>query len=1154
MTERVQIGPYTIGSRLGEGGMGVVYRAESEGRVVALKTVRPVQQGALPALRREITALAALRHPGVAPLVDHGVADGLPWLAMEWVQGPSLAKVLASGTGDLATRLSIVRHLCEALAYVHGEGLVHRDLKPSNVIVTEERAAVLVDFGLQERATGREVVGGAAPWSGTRVYMAPEQLRGELSDARSDLYALGCILYEAITGRRPFAGPPEAVAMQHLHACPPPAASLCPDLDPRLDALVTALLAKRREDRPGSARIVARTLDEVGAGSLVWADLPSVRPYLYRPQLVGRAEPLETLSEHLFVENTSVVLLGGESGEGKTRLAVDLVGRALRRGMQVVTGACRDHVPLPLEGFLRPLLAVADRCRAVAGQSGALLENRAGVLAEYQPALRPWVDESPVQLPAAQSRHRLVHYLCLTLASYAAEAPLLVVIDDLQWADELTLAGLRQLASGVPGVTVLGLYRTEEASEALRALRDELPHVLLDRLQPSSVCSIVADMLAWSDPPERLWQPLATHSEGNPLYVGEYLHEALQSGVLAQGGDGSWQVASDAGDLRLPGSLRELVGRRLRGLPEETRKVVTAAAVLGREAEARLLQHTADMGEQGCDAAIAELFRRHVFEEGDGTVRFKHDKIREVALAALPEGERAETHRAAAEAIEALCGDSLEAHHADLGLHWEIGGDAEKAVYYYEIAAKSAAERHAHDDAQRLYRAALRLMVSQSEIAGLRRALGESLWRQGEFTEALAEGRAAVAAARDAGAPHLEAKSLAGVGSALRGLGKTEEARSAFEEAVALQRTLGNELEEATALNGLGNLALVTGDLKRALEHYELAQAICERLGSRQDQAKVLGNIARAIHGKGRLAEAEQLYDRALRIQGTIKDRYIRRFNLLSLANLYRHRGQLERAEELYLEGLDLCRAVGDRASTSLGLDNLAGIYISRGQGDEAVAMLEEALAIRRELKDRRGEGVTLGNLGQAAQLGGDPKRARALLESALELDREVGNRKFVAVHLGFLAATSMDLGELERAHVLYQDAIERLEGMQMMLYAAEFAVEQLCNRRRMGDPPEKLASNLAAVELRLSGQDAHALWVFAACERGHLALLQGHDGRAALVRAEHLCEQSGVPMGEALRRVVARLRRAVEAPEGLLQGERPEDLPAAVRRQLEGA
>ncbi len=1147
-----QVGPYKICGRLGGGGMGVVYRAERDGRVVALKTVRP-RPGALAGLRREVAALAALRHPGVVRIVDHGVEDGWPWMAMEWLQGPSLAEVLAAATGDLATRLSVMRHLCEALAYVHGEGLIHRDLKPANVIVTDARAAVLVDFGLQERATRREVLGATAPWSGTRGYMAPEQLRGERGDARSDLYALGCLLYESITGRRLFAGPPEAVAMQHVHASPAPPMSLCPDIDPQLDALVTALLAKRRGDRPGSARIVARTLDAVGVGPMVWADLPTTCPYLYRPELIGRAEPLEVLGKHL--QDASVVLLGGESGEGKTRLAMELADRARRQGTRVVAGACRDHVPLPLEGFLQPLLAVADRCRAFADESGAVLGNRAGVLAQYQPALQAWVAEPPVRLPAVQARHRLLSYLCETLASFATDRPLLLVIDDLQWADELTLAALRRLKMGVPGVSVLGLYRTEEASEALCALRDELPHVILSRLDPSSVSSIVADMLAWPAPPERLWQRLASHSEGNPLYVGEYLHAALQSGLLSQGVDGGWQLASDPEAFQLPRSLRDLVGRRLRGLPDDARRLVVAAAVLGREVDDAVLQRTAGMEADRCSSAIAELFRRHVLEEGGGAVRFNHDKIREVTLAGLEQAERTDTHRAAALAIEALCGDSLEAHHADLGLHWEIGGDAKKAVQYYETAAHSAGERHANSDAQQLYSDALRLVDSPEEIARLRMALGETYARRGEYTGAVAQQQAALAAARAMGARQLEAKALARLGNALRFLGKFEEGHDALQQAIALQRSMGDELGEAKSFDMLGSLDLANGRLSDALASFEVALAIMERVGSPLEQARIIGHIGTTVILQGRLAEAEQLSLRSLDILRELGDRYECRHQLFSLATVYGERGQLDRAEKLYLEGLDLYRAVGDRFSTAMGLDNLALLYLERDQGERAIGIFEEVLTIRRELQDRRGEGVTLGNLGIAAHVVENLEMAVAQLEEAIIVHREAGNRKYLAAHQSNLAEVRGDLGEFERADALYTKAIAQFDELGIRLPAAASAANQLRCRRWKGWPPEQLSRDLEALEHRFSELELSHYEIAAVCEFGHVALVCGGDGRHALERAERLCEQHAVSVedGGELASCFARLRRAIENPGRLLRGECPEDLPDAVRRQLEG-
>ena len=571
------IGPYRILDALGRGGMGVVYRAQrlGGGEWVALKTVLVPDPSLLQGIRREIHALAGIRHPGIVRIFDEGLHDGLPWYAMEllegielrqwcamhsrldqlppparsaadddrspgtpeldeasyklwtlslgllgdstpipaipasatpkarsasvtpWSEGPvreqldldttphapplapeaappglgdeargadgsgrTRGRPIAAG-GALGVVLTILRRLCSTLAFLHGEGIVHRDLKPSNVLVQPDGTPVLVDFGLVSHFGGeisREALDIGEVGVGTVGYMAPEQIRGELLDARADLYSLGCILYELVTGRQPFvrATVPE-VARAHLKAAPLPPSQFVDGIPPALDALTLQLLAKRPRDRLGHADAIAAALTDLGAeGGDEHVEWPKPRPYLYRPDFVGRSEPLAELEQHLDDlrrRRGAIVLVGGESGVGKTRLAMELAHRAVTRKCVVLTGECVDVGARPLEALRKPLQALADRCRA-AGQAETdrLLGPRGKVLCMYEPALEGlpgqerYAEPAELQGPAAVTR--LQSYLAETLEALAATEPALLVLDDLQWADELVLGVLEFLARG----------------------------------------------------------------------------------------------------------------------------------------------------------------------------------------------------------------------------------------------------------------------------------------------------------------------------------------------------------------------------------------------------------------------------------------------------------------------------------------------------------------------------------------------------------------------------------------------------------------------------------------------------------------------------------------------------------------------------------
>ena len=638
--------------------MGVVYRAQhvETGQPAALKTVLLANRNLLSSIRREIHALAGIRHPAIVRILDEGLHEGLPWYAMELLDGADMRRYCGPpGPASLTKALTCIRRLCGPLAYLHGEGIVHRDLKPDNVFVRADGALVLVDFGLVSyvgAAPGREVIDLSGVPSGTAAYMSPEQIRSELLDARSDLYAVGCILYELLTGRPPFVSEvPFQVFFQQCTAEPRPPSLLAPHIPPALEALVLRLLAKRPADRIGYAEDVASVLGKLGAEEDA-PGAPRPRTYLYRPGFAGRQTvlgELEGLLAQLEAGKGGLVLLGGESGVGKTRLTTELARRVAGREIQLLTGEATPDGGA-LHPLRRALQAIGDRCREQgAGEAEQVLGRRGKVLARYEPSLAALPGQQahaePAELGPEAARLRLFGDLTETLAVAAVRGGvLLLILDDLQWADDLTLGWLEHLLRGEHldrvRLLVVGTYRSEEAGEALgRLLRDEpwiqrAAHFVLGRLDETAIGSMIQDMLALERPPPEFTSFLAARAEGNPFFVAEFLRAAVGEGLLHRDQDGRWHVAEGhAGAaagyeaLKLPTSLRQLSLRRLQTLSPDARRLVDAAAVIGRRAHSLLVWRVARLGVPALFDATAEALRRQVLEEVEAEhLRFVHDR------------------------------------------------------------------------------------------------------------------------------------------------------------------------------------------------------------------------------------------------------------------------------------------------------------------------------------------------------------------------------------------------------------------------------------------------------------------------------------------------------------------------------------------------
>jgi serine/threonine protein kinase/beta-lactam-binding protein with PASTA domain len=264
-------GRYRILRKLGSGGMANVYLAEDEdlGRRVAIKILSERyanDESFNERFRREAKSAASLSHPNIVSIYDRGEADGIPYIAMEVIEGRSLKElILTRGPLPLATAIDYTHQILDALRFAHRNGIIHRDIKPHNILLGAENRAKVTDFGIARAGASQMTEVGSI--MGTAQYLSPEQARGAPVTAASDLYSVGIVLYEMLTGQVPFSGDSAIeIAMKHLNETPRPPSSLRPELTPELDQVVLRALAKNPEDRYQASEEFSADLDRVEAG------------------------------------------------------------------------------------------------------------------------------------------------------------------------------------------------------------------------------------------------------------------------------------------------------------------------------------------------------------------------------------------------------------------------------------------------------------------------------------------------------------------------------------------------------------------------------------------------------------------------------------------------------------------------------------------------------------------------------------------------------------------------------------------------------------------------------------------------------------------------------------------------------------------------
>jgi len=303
--ERVFADRYEVEGRIGAGGMAEVWRGRDRvlNRTVAIKTLLPQfarDASFVDRFRREAQAAARLNHAGIVAVYDSGTDGDNPYIVMEYIEGRTLADYLSTGkTIPPMEAAQIAKDIAEALAVAHAQGVIHRDIKPANVMVTRDGKVLVMDFGIARLISGPETAPQTSAVLGTASYLSPEQAQGQPVDARTDIYALGVVMYEMLTGRPPFTGDsPMAIAYKQVNATPPAPSSANPDVPPALDAVVMRALSKNPANRYQTGKEFADDLERARTGSQVLATplLPAAgeaTQVISRPQQTSVLPPMQ---------------------------------------------------------------------------------------------------------------------------------------------------------------------------------------------------------------------------------------------------------------------------------------------------------------------------------------------------------------------------------------------------------------------------------------------------------------------------------------------------------------------------------------------------------------------------------------------------------------------------------------------------------------------------------------------------------------------------------------------------------------------------------------------------------------------------------------------------------------------------------------------
>ena len=759
------ISHYKILSKLGEGGMGVVYKAQD------LKLQRPVALKFLPSsslgneeakarFLREARAAAALQHPNICTVYEIDEADGQTFIAMACLEGDELTKSIEKGPLSVERLLEIAIQVARGLQEAHGKGVVHRDIKPANIMDTTSGQAVLMDFGLAQLASAASKLTREGTTVGTSAYMSPEQTTGEKLDHRTDIWALGVVLYEMATGQAPFQGHYEqAILYSILNEEPEPITAIRTGVPPELERITNKCLAKRAEERYQNVSDLLADLSALKSAAESGEGQPpeplETQPPKPRRAFVGREEEtaeLGQLLESARLGHGSLVLIGGEPGVGKTRLCEEILADAGEQQMLVLTGHSYEGEGIqPFIPFVESLEAASRNVPRT--NFRAALGEAAPEIAKLMPELRrifPDIPE-PMQLPPEQQQRYLFNGFREFIRRLSGQTPVVWLLDDLHWAEESSLLLLQHLAQEIDGlpVLVLGTYRDVDLEvgkpfeKALSQLvRQRLARRITLRRLPQASVGDLLESLAGSQPPDSLVRVIYHETEGNPFFVEEVFEHLSEEGKLFDE-EGRWKSDLKTGDLEVPEGVRLVIGRRLERLSPEAPGILSAAAVIGRVFDLGTLESLEGLDPDAVLDAIEEAESAKLIAPvsagREPSYRFTHELIRHTLLVGLSIRRRQRTHLRIAEVLENKGAEnaSIIAHHL---FQAGASADLDKTIRYLKLAGEREIETGAFQEALEHFDSALSLLEDESPEtrAGLLFLKGRAAHTQGKTEEALA--------------------------------------------------------------------------------------------------------------------------------------------------------------------------------------------------------------------------------------------------------------------------------------------------------------------------------------------------------------------------------------------------------------------------------
>jgi Nif-specific regulatory protein len=1039
-------------------------------REEALKILRSELSGTQQILqfRSEVSTLAGIHHPNIVRIYDFSLLqDRFPCFSMEYVRGRRINEVFdGSNWSEL---LGVLIQAAIGLQHIHHRGIIHFDLKPSNLLVDDQRRLKITDFGVAAEASTlfeRKI-------RGTFHYMAPEVLRQEEVDPRADLFSLGMTLYETVTGTLPTWGlsKPE-VLLARLDGRIRAPSELNPAVPRDVEAMILRLLAYDPRDRYPSASALIHELSSATGVEEPAAELLSAEGELHAVPLIGREGEIEEILAALHRAREGEgggIILAGPGGMGKSRILEDVMLRAQLEGAQVYRGRCQAN----RKTLYAPFFSIFQKMlRSVNPDANAAEELRS--------MMRP-ILSSPHGGGEKGRKYRFFNRIVQSIQDVygflkvagASSSPLILMVEDLQWADASTIDLFTFLIGEAKGskLLVIGTLTTEMGESAERSrppAEVPLPErwvrrtressiriVRIDGLDEGKVRDYAGSILGTQNLPEEFVHWIYWETSGSPLQIRRVLEYLIRHHYLSWTSEG-WQADLERiQTLRLAGGAAAFWNDQVDALDEEARLVLQMASVLGDHFDLDSLAAITEMPDETVYEQLQRLSAGTLLREDqeEGGFRFPQVSLRDAVYASLPETSRTRAHRMIAEYLEQTLPNGGSENLGLVAFHYSRSDAIDKGIEYCVRAGETASATLVHEQAAEFYRLALELMDlagREEDRLDIRERLGDAYGAANDLQRAMQVYQFVLKSLRargDEGSRSDRSLSLMlRIAEILARRSEHDSAISYLRQIAETYRSQDRKLDLAGILERVAAIQHESGDLDDAERTIAEAGALAESDPHSEVRGRVLVTAGRLALERSDWTGARELFEQASRVSRKIGSPDLEKAATTLGGNALFKLGRWEEALEMYRVNLARAQEEGDLWDLVAAYNHIAQIEFARGRFESAAEYFGKSIRIDEKLVSPQDEALARKNLGECLEMMGQWHEALEHYERCLRIPGFSEDRPSRIVVYVALARLLGKKGEAARATEYAEKARDaaRRNRNEELLAEASFVLSRL--------------------------------------------------------------------------------------------------------------